>query len=293
MSQPVSSIPHRVMEPAGAEVDLDLSTPLGDADQEELRALFAAQHLLVFRGQHLSFDDQVRVMGHLGPVNRTPGQPAARDYVSKDPAYGANFGTVGLSWHSDLAHCPEPMLGISLHALDVTDGETSTLYVDGARTLTKLPADLRARLGGLHALQCYGIERDGQYRTFGAEPSPRRDELPHHSHPVVTTHPKTGEQVLYVLQMMTDHIEELPLAESDTLLAELFEHLYADDNVYEHWWNVGDLVIWDNIAVQHARRDQAQVGPRTMQRVVIAEKSLYDQYPNMTWKDGHAALAAY
>jgi alpha-ketoglutarate-dependent taurine dioxygenase len=56
--------------------------------------------------------------------------------------------------------------------------------------------------------------------------------------------------------------------EGEALLAELFEHLYAPANLLEHRWRNGDLVLWDNLAVQHARANVQSDGPsRTLQKV--------------------------
>ena len=55
------------------------------------------------------------------------------------------------------------------------------------------------------------------------------------------------------------------------MLAELFAHLYAPENVYTHRWESNDLVIWDNLSVQHARPEEADLarGLRSMQRVAL------------------------
>ena len=108
----------------------------------------------------------------------------------------------------------------------------------------------------------------------------------------MSTNPQTGTRALYVSELQTDRIEGLPLAESDQLLQELFGYLYAPDNVYEHWWHEGDLVVWDNFAVQHGRRDLADVGRRTLQRAVIGEKTLFEQCPQMRYVDGEPILGA-
>ena len=77
-----------------------------------------------------------------------------------------------------------------------------------------------------------------------------------------------GVRVLYVTQVMTREILELPSEESEDLLEELFAHLYAPERVYEHEWREDDLVIWDNIATQHARPNVTLEGPaRTFDKV--------------------------
>ena len=69
--------------------------------------------------------------------------------------------------------------------------------------------------------------------------------------------------------MQTDSIVGLDEPSSEALLAELWSELYAPTNVYTHHWRVGDLVVWDNIAVQHARDDVVGGSGRTLRRVPV------------------------
>jgi alpha-ketoglutarate-dependent taurine dioxygenase len=67
---------------------------------------------------------------------------------------------------------------------------------------------------------------------------------------------------------MTKEIVGLPDIESEALLAELFAHLYQPSARWNHEWRPGDLVVWDNIAMQHARPNVAGNGPaRTLRKV--------------------------
>jgi taurine dioxygenase len=77
---------------------------------------------------------------------------------------------------------------------------------------------------------------------------------------------------------MTACLIGVPDAESDALIEEVLTYTYADDNVYEHKWQNGDIVIWDNLALQHARAPVTG-GVRTLQRVTIARLSYDAQYP--------------
>ena len=85
-------------------------------------------------------------------------------------------------------------------------------------------------------------------------------------------HPRTGRPILYVSQMMTTHVEGLPSDESEQLLEECFAVLYAPENTLEHDWRPGDLVVWDNLATQHARGPVVQRGPERSLRKVIAPR---------------------
>jgi len=81
--------------------------------------------------------------------------------------------------------------------------------------------------------------------------------------------------------MHTDRIVGLPEADSEALLGELFDHLYAPENTFVLDWSVGDLAVWDNIALQHHRPDFPATAPRTMQRVCINEKTTAELVPNI------------
>jgi taurine dioxygenase len=282
------------MEPFGVEVVADLSVPLDVEQQEELRTLVRHHHLLLLRDNDLSFDDQVRVMGHLGPICRSEdGPPGPRDFVSTDEALGKNLGTSAFVWHSDMACCEHPLQALSLNAVDVSEGETSTRFADAARALASLPPATRARIDGLTAMHCWQPKQDTPYRAFGTPATRIPAECPRASHPVVLAHPDSGELVLYVAQMMTDHIEGLSAQDSDELVEELFAVLYDPANVYEHWWRNGDLVIWDNITVQHSRRDVGAVARRTMRRVTTGKMTMYEQNPQLAYSDGKVRVAEY
>jgi alpha-ketoglutarate-dependent taurine dioxygenase len=66
--------------------------------------------------------------------------------------------------------------------------------------------------------------------------------------------------------MLTSHIVELPEDEGEALLQELFSYLYRDENIYSHVWQNDDIIIWDNLAVQHRRSRDMGTGPRHLRR---------------------------
>ncbi|MBW8785218.1 MAG: TauD/TfdA family dioxygenase, partial [Novosphingobium sp.] len=97
-------------------------------------------------------------------------------------------------------------------------------------------------------------------------------------HPVVRTQEGTGRPYLFVNENMTACIIGLSEADSDALLSELFSYLYVDVAVYDHDWRRGDLVVWDNMALQHARGAVGE-GARTLQRVTCTRFTYLEQYP--------------
>jgi taurine dioxygenase len=145
-----------------------------------------------------------------------------------------------------------------------------------------LPDDLRARVGGKHAVHMTG-QRNRGLEPGGELLQPIRENVQSTTKPVPYEHPRTGRELLYVCQMMTDHIVELPADESEELLEELFAHLYSDAAIWKHEWRQGDLVMWDNLALQHARPDVDTDGPvRTLRKVIAPKPTIKAETPKFT-----------
>lgn len=265
-----SSLPWKALHPFGAEVDLDLAQPISPDTIEALQALYDEHHLLVFRNQKLSHERQIEVVGNFGPPLMSAQDGVG--FISNEAGKGG-LGGGELAFHSDLSFSPEPFLGISLHAVNVWNDRSSTRFVDAGIAYRTLPETTKSRLAGLTAHHVFSLD----FARAADESSP--EGLPSTDRPLVMTHPRTGEAILYVNLNQTQRILELEPAESRALIGELFEHLYQPDAVYEHRWQMGDLVLWDNLATQHARGDVSEVGPRTLQRVVLARKGFFEQHP--------------
>jgi taurine dioxygenase len=258
----------RLLEPFGIEVDIDLGQPVADDVAIRLGEMFHENRLLVFRGQSLDREQQRRAAGLFG---RVPGTENDTPFISN--MIENALGSAELSFHSDDEYCDEPLVGISLHAITVDDGSSCTRFADGVGAWRRLPAALKQRVENLTAR--HAVSADGSVRSRPDLPDPR---WPHAVHPVVKRHPVTGEQVLYVTAFQTNAILGLAGEDSEALLQELFGYLYAPDNVLEHYWSRGDLLIWDNLALQHARGDIGTDVERTLQRVSIGTTML-EQMP--------------
>ena len=90
---------------------------------------------------------------------------------------------------------------------------------------------------------------------------------------MVRTHPATGRKALYVNRLMTRRIEEMSSEESEDLLSMLFDHQERPEFIYRHVWRVGDLVMWDNRCLIHARTDFSADERRLLRRVTtLGEK---------------------
>jgi len=85
----------------------------------------------------------------------------------------------------------------------------------------------------------------------------------------VIAHPATKRPALFVNRLMTDSIVGMSREESESLLKRLFAHLEQPENIYEHVWRPGDVVIWDNLSTLHARTDFDPKERRALRRAAI------------------------
>jgi alpha-ketoglutarate-dependent taurine dioxygenase len=267
---------HDLPGPLGAEVrGIDLHRALDANEVAQLLEAFDRRHLLIVRKQALSGDEQVQLCRHFGPIS-----PESRDgygYVSNVHPNGI-LREGAIRFHSDLAFTDDPVHAISLHALEVPGTGAPTLFADATGVLDRMPRSMRARLEPLSIVNLYDF-------TLPTDRRMRERDVaagsPIVERPMVAPHPRTGVPVINANALQTDRVVGLDEAASEALLVELFDALYAPDNVLVLDWKVGDLVIWDNLAIQHERPDFPAVEPRTMQRVCIHDKTLHDLVPNV------------
>lgn len=272
-----ATIEVRPLEGLGAEVDMDLRRALTREDQERLVDLLRRYRLLVLRQPELSFDDQTRFarcFGRLLPVGL---DDRFEQYVSNTRPDGT-LGSDELPWHSDISFAPEPYRVLGLYAVDVVAGASCTRFVDAALAWPTLPATLRERV---RYRQVVHIGPMGQAGPRGQRLRRLGSSAIAAVHPIVLEHPLDATPVLYVNEFASDCVLGMEPAESAELLQALFAHLYQPENVHEHWWRNGDFVIWDNLALQHARGNVADVGPRTLRKVTVGPATFAEQFPGL------------
>lgn len=267
---------HDLPGPVGTEVrDLDLRLPLDGEQVALLRHTFERRHLVLFPEQAVTGAEHVAFCRHFGPIS-----PESREgyaYVSNVHPDGI-LREGAIRFHSDLAFTSDPVQALSLYALEVPRSGAPTLFADASGVLDRMDPSLRERLERHSIVNVYDF-------TLPTDRRMRERDLivgsPTIERSMVSPHPRTGVPVVNANALQTDRIVGLADHESEALLAELFAVLYAPDNVLTLDWKVGDLVIWDNLAIQHERPEFPIVEPRTMQRVCIHDKSLVDLVPNL------------
>jgi taurine dioxygenase len=254
----------------GSEVrGLDVNAEVDAPTARFLQQLFDDRGLLVIRQPDIELDAQRRLsmllIGRDVPDDLP--EPLRKPYFvsNKEAGGGAPFGR--LLYHSDGMWQQEPFQLLSLYAMELVPPVAPTAFASTTSGWETLPDDLRTRLEGLHVEHGHdatyergGADADVLVSTFEQDESTVT--------PIGHRHLRTGRTMLYASQMMTKRIVELPADQSEALLDEVFTHLYSPQNTLEVPWSVGDLVLWDNIALQHARPNVTVEGPvRTLRKV--------------------------
>lgn len=255
---------------------IDLTAPFSGDDQRALREAMRTRRLLLFRQPDLTVDDQIRLVGVFANVWDEKGDGTRHIFVS-NAREGAVLGRPdGLLFHSDCSYMSAPLAVLSLYAMEMPAAPSPTVFADNVAVLADLRDDLRARLADARGHFVGGLGGYERLRDDTAGEHAMRVE-----HPVLYPDALAGQPALMVDQLYFDHFIGWDPDESDAVRAEIHRHVFAEGNVYVHDWQVGDLLVWDNVALQHGRRPVPEDGRRTLRRVVGLDPSVTD-YEHLT-----------
>jgi taurine dioxygenase len=256
----------RPVSPAfGVEVlDFDLPAEWDEPAVAELRQLFRDHHLLLFRQPDLPPENQVALMKAVG---LTPDRwKDGKEYgiLSNTRPEAPNYGVHNpYLYHSDLTWKPEPIASISLYAMVLPDASSPTDFISTVRAAESIPEDLHERLVDAEGL--FLIDFDGGNERYSEEKASA--QAPRAQQKVLYAEPISGRTALIIDELFMDKIVGWSREDSEQARRVAHEHLYAADNTYRHEWQVGDLVIWNNLSLQHGRPEVPATGERTHRRV--------------------------
>ncbi|HVC60565.1 MAG TPA: TauD/TfdA family dioxygenase [Acetobacteraceae bacterium] len=250
-------------------VGIDVSRPLAREDFALILRVLAAHGVVCFPGQQLDPAGQVafsRQFGelevHVSGAFQVPDHPEVM-ILSNMVEHGRPIGLAdaGQDWHTDMSFSRTVAFVNVLYALRVPrrNGRAlgDTLFADMAAAFDDLPAPLQARLETLTATHDFGKFWDMMRARGGSETARKplteaqRRQKPPVSQPMVLRHPLSGRRILYANPGYTVRIDGLSAAESDALLATLFEHQLRPEYRFAHCWTEGDVLLWDNLRTMH------------------------------------------
>ena len=264
----------------GIEVTgVDLTHPLDHDRRAWLLATFRTHPVLVFRGQHLSRNQQYEFTLNFGEIE---GQHVNRLIDSKNyaPVHSvSNLDTDGKPsevlrergnyyWHSDKSYHAVPSLLTMLHAVELPPKGGETQFANTALAYAALPEETKLEIDGLRAIHSWEASRiQSASRPATAE---QMAERPPVDHPLVRTHPDTGAKALY-LGNHASHIVGWPKDKGQALLKRLIAQVSQPRFVYTHRWQQGDLVLWDNRCSVHRALPHEAMGVhrRVLHRTVV------------------------
>jgi taurine dioxygenase len=257
----------------GAEVrGLDLKT-LDEATFAAVHEAWLDNLLLVFRGQSLTADDLVTLVKRFGtPVTssnlharnleeRTANQlfklPPEVTVVTNLHENGKPVGILGdgeVVWHADFSFKERPTAARMLLAIEIPPSELGghTYFLNCYAAYDALPEALKKRISGKTIKQADIIDTAMKLRP-GASLDADIRTVAGPSHPIISTHPETGRNMIFLGRRHGSYVNGLSLEDSEALLNELWSHCIQPKFSYEHTWAVGDVVVWDNRATLHKR----------------------------------------
>lgn len=264
----------------GAELrGVDLSQPIDDATFEMIQNYWHEYGVLCIPGQTLEEVDQVRFAERFGELAMTlveyesgKGRHPAVMYVTNEKKDGKYVGALPdgeMYFHSDMCYLERPVKATMLYAMHLPSEGGNTLFANMYTAYDALPMETRRSLADLKAVNTYEQGTSDTVTMRTRSEGPTSPSARSHAQPMVCTHPVTGRKALYVNRLMTEYIVGKPRAESNSLLEALFDHQEQARFIYEHRWTRGDLLIWDNRCILHARGDFNANELRKLRRVTV------------------------
>ena len=255
----------------GAVVEgADLRAPLDPDTAQDIRQAVLKHGVIFIRDQDIDPDQYWSFMENFGRPWREESHGSdddtSQDVITGDLSHTRHATAV---WHADTTSLARPPIATALRAVQVPPFGGDTCWSSMTAAWNALSEPMQHMLDGLTAVHSVDltVERmadfSGPFEEAYVARHPREQ-----IHPVVLTHPETGQKALYVSECFSTRIVELEPAESAAVLSFLFRHIERPDFTVRWKWSAGDLAFWDNRAVQHYAVPDYEA-TRLMQRIVL------------------------
>jgi alpha-ketoglutarate-dependent taurine dioxygenase len=274
----------------GAEIrGVDLAC-IDEAQFAEIEDALFRHKMICFRSQHIGHAEHHAFSRRFGPFAEdayTDGMPGFREVqpIIKE-ADDASAHVFGSGWHTDSPFLDEPPAITILRAVETPPYGGDTMWANAALAWQMLAEPSRHALAGLRvrfsmrdvlaSAQVNAEPRDSPVgrlaatRTQAELPEGLRRKVAGNAHPLLRTHPRSGEQALYVDPSYAIGIEGMDDAEARPLLRELCEHLTQPAFTCRLRWEPGMLALWDNRLCVHQAFNDYDGFRREMYRTTVA-----------------------
>ncbi|CAK7893796.1 alpha-ketoglutarate-dependent sulfonate dioxygenase [[Candida] anglica] len=280
----------------GTEIDGIQLSELDDAGKNDLALFLETRGLAIFRNQDLrdkgpKFSKEFG--NYFGPLHVHPISLAAKDYPELFVTYRkAGDGTrhakeyaqtnTQSAWHSDISFEEYPSSFSFFVALEAPESGGDTVFLDTREAYRRLSPTFQKFFEGLTLIH------SNYYQNLGAKlrNSVAKVKADYFTeHPLVRTHPVTGEKGLFFSRGFVQRVKGVKPAESAAILNFLHEHVLNNPEIQvraaHRGTDSGTVIAWDNRILLHtAATDflQHETGPRHHYRItVVGEKPYYDE----------------
>jgi taurine dioxygenase len=265
--------PNPIAPALGAEIGgIDLCHDLDDDVTAEIRRALLTYRVIFFRDQDITPDQHLAFAGRFGDLVDYPMVDGLDGYPGIVPVIKLadethNFGGI---WHSDTTYLAQPPMGAILVARGLPPEGGDTLFANMVMAYETLSGAMKELLDDLVAVNssakgAVAKSREDRQKDMDDVPEPLVSE-----HPVVRTHPETGEKALYVNIGHTIAIHGMNDEESGPLLDFLFAHQRQEEFSCRFQWRPGSVAFWDNRSTQHYPLNDYHGHQRLMHRITLA-----------------------
>jgi taurine dioxygenase len=264
----------------GAEITgIDLGATLGDEPLREVHAALMKHKVVCFRDQQLSPVAQSAFAGRFGRLRIAQRAAFGVDDEAREVAVLTNDRKRPPNvnhYHADGIFRRVPEFAAMLYAIEVPSSGGDTIFVNMQAAYEALSPELRTYLAGKQAsndfMKLHGSP--AKARSWkGDDDAQRMDAMrkqnPPVVHPMLRTHPVTGNVSLWISESFTTHIVGVPASESNGMLEMLFRHCTLPEFQCRFRWSPGMLMFWDNRTTLHYAVADYWPERRHMHRITI------------------------
>lgn len=243
---------------------------------EEIRDTVRRSGVVVFRRQSLSeaeLADFSARFGELDRIVRTDWAAAHPKVIRISNMHDGNKRPIGglgsneLDWHTDQSYMENPATGAVLQMVEMPENPVDTHWANLKLAWQALDSKKQEQLKGLEVIYQYAKRQAGYGE--GKLASSIQSRTPDVTHPLVCTDPVSGEHSLYLDPTTAIGIVDMDSTAANALLEELGAHATQPAFVYQHRWQTGDVVMWDNGFLLHRRDEFDPDSCRLLKRTTI------------------------
>ena len=251
----------------GTEFKAEAEDLLSGKHSEQIRDVLGKRGLLLFRRANLDDSQQVDFARTLGDLTNTGEDHIYKVTLDKSVTKTADYLLGTFLWHIDGTTDEIPSRASLLSARHLSEEGGQTEWANTYAAYEDLPDDEKEAIEGLRVVHsAETIERKAR-PDFTEEDVEDWRTRAVRSHPLVWNH-ASGRRSL-VLGATASHVEGMDPDESRALLDRLLDHATQRQYVYQHEWQVGDLVIWDNTGTMHRVVPYTVESGRMMHRTTL------------------------